>query len=104
MSKQTEWESKFEEQWKAATLRAATLCGAQSAPTLAAIAKAGALAAARETLRRGEESLLFEPLLQAGHLELSMEALVTRSDFADLFSDREVNLCLERLCEAGFFG
>lgn len=104
MSNPSQLEQQFEAAWRKATEQAAQLCALDAAPILAAIEKKGGASAAHETLRRGVESPLFAELCQKGHPELSMEALVTQSRFADLFSDREVNLCLDRLCEVQYFG
>lgn len=58
----------------------------------------------REQLRRRRTSDGFEALHRAGHLELSVEAAVVEKEFASLFTDEEVDACLEILLECGFFG
>ncbi len=63
----------------------------------------GGVRAVREYLRRGQVSRQFLPLKEKGRLELSPENLVIQGKYAALFSDEEVNACLDALLEAGFF-
>lgn len=44
----------------------------------------------------------FYTLADMGNLELSLEALAVKKQFAALFSDEEVNNALMRLLEAGY--
>ena len=45
-----------------------------------------------------------DALADAGHLELSPEALVVSKEFGPLFSDEEADFCLQALLQAGFYG
>lgn len=63
----------------------------------------GGVKAVKQQLSRGQLTRQFTPLKNQGHLELSMEALVIQGKYAALFTDEEVNLCLETLLDAGMF-
>ena len=63
----------------------------------------GGAQAVRQMLDRGQTTRQFLPLKQKGRLELSVEALVIRGKYAELFSDEQVNSCLSSLLEAGMF-
>lgn len=67
------------------------------------IEKNGALRYLQQLLRRGQESPGFSQLSKCGKLALSAEAVVVRPEFGPLFTDDEVNVCFERLCENGYF-
>ena len=64
----------------------------------------GSVAAVRDFVRRHAPSDAFASLEQAGHLELSPEALVVSKEFGPLFSDEEADFCLQALLQAGFYG
>lgn len=68
------------------------------------IQRFGALKAVKELLRRGQPSDGFSVLADAKRLDLSMEALVIKGRYGELFSDAEVNSCFELLCGEGYFG
>ena len=63
----------------------------------------GGVETAKELARRHRLSDGFDALRQCGHLELSLEALMTKGKYASLFTDDEVNHCLDALLEAGYF-
>ena len=65
--------------------------------------KIGGLAAAKEVIRRGRPSDGFYALEGKGALSLSLEALAANAEYAALFTDDEVNHCMDLLCEAGFY-
>lgn len=54
--------------------------------------------AARRRLSDG-----FDALVRCGHPELTLEALAVQRKYGTLFTDDEVNWCLDALLEAGFF-
>ena len=58
---------------------------------------------ARDLAHRCRLSDGFEDLRRCGHLELSLEALMTQSRFGTLFTDEEVNWCLTALLDAGYY-
>lgn len=59
--------------------------------------------AAHRALSGSRTSDGFAALVQKGHLEWSLEALVVDKRFTGLFSDEEANEALQRLMEAGYF-
>lgn len=63
----------------------------------------GGVETVRELCRRGRLSDGFDALQKCGHLELSLEALVIQGKYGSLFTDEEVNFCLDVLMEAGYF-
>ena len=67
------------------------------------IEKNGALPYVQHLLHRGLESPAFLDLAKNDRLSLSLEAVVVRPEFGELFSDEVVNLCFERLCENAYF-
>lgn len=58
----------------------------------------------RELARKRRVSDGFAALRDCGHLELTPEALALKSKYGALFTDDEVNWCLEVLVEAGYYG
>lgn len=64
----------------------------------------GALGTVRENIRRHRLSDGFEKLHTAGKLELTPEAAVVSKQYAELFTDEEVDFCLDALLECGYFG
>ena len=71
---------------------------------LAAQAEAqGGPAAVRQLLARGQTTRQFQPLQRAKRLDLSVEALVTKGKYAELFTDDEANICLSALLAGGLY-
>lgn len=65
--------------------------------------KLGGPKAVKELITRGQMTRQFQPLKEKKRLDLSPEALVTKGKYAELFTDEEVNLCLQALLEAGMY-
>ena len=63
----------------------------------------GGVETAKELVKRHRYSDGFDALAQCSHLELSLEALMTKGKYGALFTDEEVNWCLDVLMEAGYF-
>lgn len=63
----------------------------------------GGVETAKEQARRRRPSDGFDALARCGHLELSLECLMTKGKYGPLFTDDEVNWCLDLLMEAGYF-
>lgn len=63
----------------------------------------GGVETARELAKRRRLSDGFDALRRCGHLELSLEALMTKGKYGSLFTDDEVNWCLQALLEAGYY-
>ena len=65
--------------------------------------KFGIVRTAQEIFRKGRTSDCFNKLAEAGHLELTMEAIIVKGEYAELFTDEQVNYCYELLCENGYY-
>lgn len=78
-------------------------CGYTPTRFLQTIEKFGGVKTAKEILRKGRLSDGFDKLQEAGRIELTMEALVCKSKYGELFTDDEVNSCYEVLCEHGYY-
>ena len=63
----------------------------------------GGVETAKELAKRHRLSDGFEALRRCGQLRLSLEALMTKGKFSSLFTDEEVNWCLDALLDAGYF-
>jgi len=63
----------------------------------------GGVETAKELAKRRRTSDGFDVLARCGHLELSLECLMTKGKYGALFTDDEVNWCLDILMEAGYF-
>lgn len=57
---------------------------------------------ARQLLRKAGTSDGFQRLTDEGRLDLTVEALVLKPEYADLFSDEERRIAAHRLAEAGY--
>ncbi len=77
--------------------------GYRSARFLQTVEKFGAVKTAKEIIRKGRTSDDFEKLQEAGLLKYTMEALIVKAQYGDLFTDDEVNSCYEILCEYGYY-
>lgn len=64
--------------------------------------KGEAMKQAKRALAGSRASDGFGPLADAGHLELSLEALAVDKRFTVLFTDEEANNALDRLLDAGY--
>ena len=67
------------------------------------VEKYGGVETAKELLRKHRTSDSFQQLADQKRLDLSMEALVVKGKFGALFTDDEVNLCFDTLCDAGYY-
>lgn len=87
-----------------ACLEAAEACTGQPETRLREQAKKeGGAKALQRLLDKNQVTRQFAPLEKLGKLEMSPEYLVTRGRYAALFTDDQVNFCLEALLEAGAF-
>ncbi|HEX6498737.1 MAG TPA: hypothetical protein VF054_06850 [Micromonosporaceae bacterium] len=66
------------------------------------VSELGALGAARQLLHAGHVSEGFTKLWEKGRLDLSVEAVVLRDQFAVLFTDDERRIARQRLAEYGY--
>lgn len=91
-------EREFITAWAKARAGAAVL-GVRMRP----VAEVDALETAHRVLSGNRESDGFAALMDAGRLDLSLEALATDRRFTALFTDGEANTALMRLLDAGFY-
>ncbi len=83
--------------------KAQKVCGVEETRLRQQAEKLGGVKAVQQMLSRRQETRQFVPLKQMKRLDLSVEALVIQGKFASLFTDEEVNTCLEALLEGGMF-
>jgi hypothetical protein len=62
----------------------------------------GGLGTARRLLASSEVSSGFAALYERGRLDLTVEALVVKPEFAGLFTDEEINIARQRLDQLGY--
>lgn len=70
---------------------------------LETINRFGIVRTAQEIFRKGRTSDYFNKLVEARVLELTMEAAIVKAQYAELFTDEEVNYCYDLLCEKGYY-
>lgn len=99
----TKLETEFTTALRAAITEAEALTGISEPRLLEQAERDGGAKAVRQLLARGQMTRQFAPLKQLGRLELTPEALVIKGKYAVLFTDDEVNLCLQTLLDAGMF-
>ena len=95
-------ESRFQNELLSNYEKAAVL-GVNAKRAVSAIKSRGAAAYAHDLIKRGIMSDGFEQLAGMGKLSLSLEATAVKSEYAQLFSDDEVNACYALLCEYNYF-
>ena len=83
--------------------KAQKVCGVEETRLRQQAEKLGGVKAVQQMLSRRQETRQFTPLKQMKRLDLSVEALVIKGKYASLFTDEEVNACLEVLLEGGMF-
>lgn len=96
-------EKQFEEELIKNYERSKKECGCQPTRLLQTVEKFGGVKTVKEILRKGRLSDGFDQIQAAGHLELTMEALVCQTKYGELFTDDEVNSCYELLCDYGYY-
>ena len=85
------------------SLQKAEALGLSAAALRAQCEKHGAAACLKRCIQRGPEVPLSRELTAAGQTALTLEALAVESRFAELFTDEEINACLEQLVAAGYY-
>lgn len=78
-------------------------CGVLQPKLRQSVSVYGGVSAVKEYIKRKRASDGFDALKAVGRLELSMEALVISKPYHALFTDEEVNACLDLLCGADYF-
>jgi hypothetical protein len=81
--------------------RARDEAGYSASTFLQQVREQGGLAVAKRRLATDAVSAGFKKLLELGRLDLSIEALALRDDFAPLFTDEELGRARERLARYG---
>ena len=66
------------------------------------IAESGPIGACKRLLDKPEVSEGFTRLWELGRLDLTVEAIVLRSEFASLFTDEELSVARQRLEQVGY--
>lgn len=79
------------------------LTGIKEARLITQAQQEGGAKAVKTMLSRGRQTRQFSELAAKKRLDLSPEALVIRGKYASLFTDEEVDLCLQTLLEQGHF-
>lgn len=82
---------------------AAKICGVEETRLWKQAEALGGVKAVKQMLSRRQETRQFEPLKKLKRLDLSVEALVVKGKYASLFTDEEVNACLDALLEGGLY-
>ena len=99
----TKLETEFTEALLACLAEAETVTGVAETRLKTQAQKDGGPKAVKQLLARGQMTRQFAPLKAKNRLDLSVEALVIQGRYARLFTDDEVNLCLQTLLDAGMF-
>ena len=77
--------------------------GAPTKRLMDTLSSRGGVETVQELCKRGRVSDGFDNLCASGHGELTLEALAVQGKYGILFTDEEVNHCLDMLMQAGFF-
>ncbi len=77
-------------------------CGQTHTLFIQRVSRDGGVAAAKYFIRLDEETSGFADLWMAGRLNLTIEALVIKPEYAPLFSEVERQICKDRLKEHGY--
>ena len=66
------------------------------------MAREGGLKAAKQLISKSGGTYGFEVLWENNRLDLSVEALVLKPEYNDLFTEEEREICRKRLIEFGY--
>lgn len=77
-------------------------CGYNAVRFLQLVSEKGGLAAAKQLINKPEGTDGFTTLREHHRLDLSVEAHVLKSEYAELFTEEEKNICRNRLKEFGY--
>lgn len=77
-------------------------CGYNASRFLQILGAKGGLAAAKQLISKPGGTDGFTTLWEHGRLDLSVEAHVLKSEYAELFTDEERRMCRERLEQFGY--
>ena len=77
-------------------------CGYNAVRFLQLVSEKGGLAAAKQLINKPGGTDGFTTLWEHHRLDLSVEAHVLKSEYAELFTEEEKNICRNRLKEFGY--
>ena len=97
-----ELESRFHEAMIDIYRRARSDAGYNATRFLQMVSDQGGYEAARTLIHASKPSDGYTALWERGHLELTVEALILRPEWHDLFSEIERNIARQRLADYGY--
>ena len=103
MADKMELEKQFHQAMVNIYNRAKAECNYQPSYFLKMVSELGGLEAAKRLLSATDAQQGFGTLQRLGRLDLTMEAHVIKPEFAELFSDAEIDEAKERLDQQGYF-
>ena len=93
---------RFDEEMLGIYRRALAECHYTATRFLGLVSEQGGFEAAKTLLTKGGMSYGFEKLWECGRLDLTMEALVLREPWRQLFSKEELETARRRLADLGY--
>lgn len=99
----TKLETEFTAALLSALVQAETVTGVAEVRLQTQAEREGGVRAVQQMLARGQMTRQFGPLSEKKRLDLTPEALVIQGRFAPLFTDEQVDICLQTLLDAGMF-
>ena len=94
---------KFQNELIASCITAQQNYGCRITRMVNQIEQYGAVRTAHNLFGKGTLSDTFEELARQNRLDLTLEAIATKAEYADLFTDDEVNYCFSLLCDYGYY-
>lgn len=95
-------EKRFEQEMIDIYMTTKKECGYNASRFLQMLGAKGGLAAAKQLISKPGGTDGFTTLWEHGRLDLSVEAHVLKAEYAELFTDEERRMCLERLEQFGY--
>ena len=95
-------EKQFEKEMLDIYIMAKKECGYNAVRFLQLVSEKGGLAAAKQLINKPGGTDGFTTLWEHHRLDLSVEAHVLKSEYAELFTEEEKNICRNRLKEFGY--
>ena len=95
-------EKQFENEMLGIYRTAKKECGYNAVRFLQLVSEKGGLAAAKQLINKTGGTDGFTTLWEHHRLDLSVEAHVLKSEYAELFTEEEKNICRNRLKEFGY--
>ena len=95
-------EKRFEQEMIDIYMTAKKECGYNASRFLQMLGAKGGLVAAKQLISKPGGTDGFTTLWEHGRLDLSVEAHVLKTEYAELFTDEERRICRERLEQFGY--